>query len=95
MSRFRTPGGYRRTVKSGSMGDTRKFRSTLQRRAQQAEACQFPSLCECVDCKPVDDPEPVADDGVRCMDCGGEGEGGSMDPDEWFECGTCKGTGTR
>lgn len=30
---------------------------------------------------------------ARCMDCGGEGGGGSMDPDVWIECTTCKGSG--
>lgn len=29
-----------------------------------------------------------------CMDCGGEGGGGSMDPDAWFTCIACEGLGT-
>lgn len=29
----------------------------------------------------------------RCPDCGGEGGGGTMDPDVWIECVTCDGAG--
>jgi hypothetical protein len=32
---------------------------------------------------------------LRCLACGGEGGGGSMDPDVWFECDVCKGKGRR
>jgi hypothetical protein len=30
----------------------------------------------------------------QCPDCGGEGGGGTMDPDVWIECTTCKAKGT-
>ncbi|UTN93084.1 hypothetical protein SEA_MARKY_81 [Streptomyces phage Marky] len=30
---------------------------------------------------------------IRCGNCGGEGGGGSMDPDVWITCETCKGKG--
>lgn len=32
---------------------------------------------------------------LRCPACGGEGGGGSMDPDVWIECTECKGKGRR
>lgn len=30
---------------------------------------------------------------LRCPNCGGEGGGGTMDPDVWIECTECKGKG--
>ena len=30
---------------------------------------------------------------LRCPACGGEGGGGTMDPDVWIECTECKGKG--
>ncbi|UTN91908.1 hypothetical protein SEA_STUFF_77 [Streptomyces phage Stuff] len=30
---------------------------------------------------------------IRCGNCGGEGGGGSMDPDVWIKCEECKGRG--
>ncbi|AWY07478.1 hypothetical protein SEA_BOGOTA_78 [Streptomyces phage Bogota] len=30
---------------------------------------------------------------IRCGNCGGEGGGGSMDPDVWIRCEECKGRG--
>jgi len=32
-------------------------------------------------------------DEYRCTACGGEGGGGTMDPDVWIDCQTCRGTG--
>lgn len=88
MSRFRVPGGHRRKVHSGDRGDTRDYaRATARRTEERIDPCRFPRDCLCVNCT------PDTEDGGLCMDCGGEGGGGAMDPDIWFECATCKGTG--
>ncbi len=46
---------------------------------------------ECRRCGAEPEPEEPADG--RCTNCGGEGGGGSMDPDAWIPCTACDETG--
>lgn len=52
MTRWRSPGGHRRTVKK-SEGDPRRVRQTKQRAALAAEACTWPRCSPgCPECDP-------------------------------------------
>jgi hypothetical protein len=52
MTRWRSPGGHRRTVKA-SKGDPGKVREMRARRAAEKDSCRFPDpRCGCVSCDP-------------------------------------------
>lgn len=52
MTRWRSPGGHRRTKKA-SEGDPRKVREMRARRTSGKDACRFPDpRCGCLACDP-------------------------------------------
>lgn len=83
----KNPGGHRRSVKRDIGGDRRK--RLLDLRRERPDDCTYPFPCGCGECQAR---WPDDTDG-RCLNCGGEGGGGTMDPDDWIECRVCSGTG--
>lgn len=52
MTRWRSPGGHRRTVKS-MQGDPRRVRDLKMNRAADKDSCRFPDpRCTCLACDP-------------------------------------------